>query len=230
MPRITIKKLQGQIEALKIENQRLKSSAEEVKKQSQQKVEDLESKNKEDLKAQQEKYKTDTDDLKEKIEDLTEENEEKQNLLDEREIKQLAQAYADQEDDYKNDVKKWTIGLLVSGIILFLSVGLSIYFSQGKIWFERIEFYLIDLIFISAVWFCVAQYSYYVKLRTDFSNRKTLAQAYHNILNNVEDAPIKAKFIDKATDVLCAKIEIKSKENLPAEKVLKIIESLSKKI
>jgi len=130
MRRITIKKLQEQIETLKTKNKDLKSTTE-----------------------------TEISRLEEEIKDLTEENEEKQGLLDEREIKLLAQAYEDQENAYKKDAKKWAMGLLVSGIMLLASVSLSIYLSQGKIWYERIEFFLIDLIFISAVWFCAAQYS-----------------------------------------------------------------------
>ena len=83
-------------------------------------------------------------------------------------------------------------------------------------------FHKIDFILISAVWFCGAQYANTTKLRYDYANRKTLAQSFANILNNLdENTTIRDKFIEKTTDVLCAPSLVGDKESVLSKKIIK---------
>ncbi len=156
---------------------------------------------------------------------------EKQGEINKMQVKKMASEYGNQEDAYLEDTIKWSKYLLLSALVLFLSTFWSVIFASGKAWYERFEFYLIDFILISAVWFCAWQYSYYVKLRNDYANRKTLAQTYHNILlsigesedpnENVINIETKKEFMKKATDVLCAPSIIEAKEPLLSKELLK---------
>lgn len=160
--------------------------------------------------------------LENQIEILTEEVNKKQKQLDEKESKKLAQAYEQQESIYKTGSEKWLKWLMWVGIALVVSTAISVYLSSDEKWYDKFEYYLIDFIFLSAVWFCGSQYSDQVKLRNDYANRKTIAQSFNNILNNLpEDEPIKSKFIEKATDVLCAPSPVSGKEPVLSKKVMK---------
>lgn len=148
--------------------------------------------------------------------------EQKQKQLDRKETKKLAQAYEDQEIIYKTDSRKWLNWLTIVVCALIISTALSIYLASGKHWYDKFEYYLVDIIFLSAVWFCGTQYADHIKLRNDYANRKTIAQSFHNILNNLtEDAAIKSKFIEKATDVLCAPSPVSGKEPILSKKLIK---------
>ena len=158
----------------------------------------------------------------EEIEELKEENAEKQSAIDIKEAKKLAKAYEDQEIIYQKGSEKWLNWLMKVAGVLVISTGISIWLSADKLWYDKFEYYVIDLIFISAVWFCGSQYSDQVKLRDDYANRKTLAQSFHNILNNLpEDEAIKSKYIEKATDVLCAPSPVTNKEPVLSKKIIK---------
>lgn len=190
-------------------------------------IEDLNNKNAELLRIKEEEFNNkrqilddEIGSLKLRINELESQNEEKQKQLNLQETKKLAKAYEDQKIEYRGKSEIWAKGLLFAAILLTISTGVSIYFSHGKVWHDRFEFYIIDIIFVSAVWFCASQYSYYVKLYSDFTNRQVLAQSYYNIINNTEDTQIKDKFLDKATEVLCSKNGIDHKDNLPVEKIL----------
>ncbi|MBI2623387.1 MAG: hypothetical protein HYW65_02315 [Candidatus Liptonbacteria bacterium] len=156
------------------------------------------------------------------IETLKKEIAEKQVQLDRKELKKLAAAYNEQEGVYESAASRWLRVLIGVAISLVISAGVSIYLSVQKPWYEKFEYYVVDIILISAVWFCSSQYTYLVKLRNDYANRKTLAQSFHNILSNLpEDEPIKKNFIEKATDVLCAPSLSLDKEPVLSKKVFK---------
>lgn len=168
------------------------------------------------------KYETDLSGRDTTIEDLENENKQKQAQIDKRELKKLAEAYSEQEDIFKKESKTWLISLIVMGILLLISAIVSIKVTHNESWIESIKYYIIDFILISAVWFCGAQYSNTTKLRYDYANRKTLAQSFANILNNLaENTAIRDKFIEKTTDVLCAPSSIGDKEPVLSKKLIK---------
>lgn len=160
--------------------------------------------------------------LKSQMESLEQQIAEKQKQIDKRELKKLAEAYGEQEGINKGEEKTWLIRLAVVAGLLLVSAVVSIWVTHNQSWVESIKYYVVDIILFSAVWFCGTQYSNVLKLKNDYANRKTLAQSFHNILNNLSDNPeIKAKFIEKTTDVLCAPVATGDKEPLLSKKVLK---------
>ena len=121
-----------------------------------------------------------------------------------------------------------TPALMRRAAAVLLAYGvISVLLTAGKPWLERIPYYFFDLIFIGAVWFCGTQYTDAVKQKNDYGNRKTIAQSFHNIMNNLpEDQEIKNKFIEKATDVLCAPSVVGGSEPILSKKVLKDVAEL----
>lgn len=231
MPRITKNDLENKISELEQEKQDvseiLKSERQDFVNQ---KIE-IEKKHKEEIKGHEENFNLQIEEIEEKLENLENENKEKQQQLDKRELKKFAQAYRDQEIKYKKEIDRWTNFLAISFFLLLISALLSVFFTSNKIWYERIQYYAVDFIFISIVWFCATQYSYYVKLRSDFANRKTLAQSYHNIINSTGDEVIKDKFLDKATGVLCTKNDTKElKDGLLTKQLTKDIIEVTKNL
>lgn len=186
---------------------------------------------KEEFKLKEEAHQNQVSDLENQLELLDEDIQQKQEQLDKRELKKLASAYKDQEDVYKKNTENWLTALVVVGLGLIISTAISIHLSSGKPWYDRFEYYLVDIIFLSAVWFCGSQYSNFTELRSDYANRKTLAQSFHNILNNLpEDEDIKGNFIEKATDVLCAPSVISTKEPVLSKKLVKDTAEIVKSI
>lgn len=176
--------------------------------QAEQKISELEISNEQliaDAKIANEEHDTSTKLLKTEVENLNLEVKQKQAQLDSKELKRLASAYKEQEGIYNKESLVWFVRLEWIAGALLISTAISIWLSSDKVWYDKFEYYVIDLIFLSAVWFCGSQYANLIKLRNDYANRKTIAQSFHNILNNLaEDEDIKDKFIEKATDVLCA--------------------------
>lgn len=158
----------------------------------------------------------------EKIEELEEDNKSKQAQIDKRELKKLAEAYHEQENDYKKEADTWLNRLYYIAGALFISAIASIVITHSQPWLESVKYYVVDIVIFSAVWFCGSQYSNATKLRYDYANRKTLAQSFSNILNNLSANPeIKDKFIEKTTDVLCAPSPVGDKEPFLSKKVIK---------
>lgn len=155
---------------------------------------------------------------------------EQRDQLDAIELKKLAVAYEKQELVYKGDANFWAWWIL--GIILcfILSTIIAVNISQSKIWYERFEYYVVDLILLTALWFSSSQYSDFIKLRNDYANRKTLAQSFNNILNSLEDQDIKTKFIEKTTEILCTPITMSTKEPILSKEVLKQVTDLIKSV
>lgn len=167
-------------------------------------------------------------DLEEEKKVLHKECENKQRQIDFQETKKLAKAYEDQKKEYKSNSVMWFNHLTFIVSILAISTFTSFIYARRVVWYERLEYYLIDFILISAVWFCAKQYSYYIKLYSDFANRQALAQSYYNIINSTEDVDIKERFVEKAADVLCMHNSIEHRDNLPIEKLLSTtLETLS---
>ncbi len=171
------------------------------------------------------------EELIKKVSSLEEANNQKQSEINKRELRKMAEAYAEQEEEYKKSIINWLVVIFLSFSALAGSFFWALHQANGKPWFERFEFYILDFIFISAVWFSAAQYSYYVKLRNDYANRKTLAQTYHNILlsigetseseENTINTEIKKEFMKKAADVFCAPSISETKEPILSKELLK---------
>ncbi len=160
--------------------------------------------------------------LKEQLEEYKKEIENKKLQLDQKELKKLASSYKEQESEYSKDILFWKKCLFYAGWVLIACFFFSMIFSSWKLWYEKFEYYVIDVILLSVLWFCSSQYSDSVKLRNDYANRKTLAQSFSNILNSLpEDEDIKDKFIEKTTDVLCAPSIISNNEPILSKEVLK---------
>lgn len=202
--------------------QLLESSLEEQKKQSQNAIEakDLEWQEKERVKTGEHDIKI--KELNTEKEALENNLEETKSQLDRKELKKLAQAFDDEEKIHKINQRNWLIALIIAAVLLIGYAIFSIFLTTNKPWLDRIGYYAIDIILLSAVWFCSSQFSEETRLRCDYGNRKTLAQSFHNILNNLsEDSGIKSKFIEKTTDVLCASVGSGGKEPILTKKVLK---------
>lgn len=230
MPRVTKTQLEGTINKLKEEKKQLEDSI--IEKEEQFKNEKIKLKGEHtDLLVQKESEFTDAkSQMKGNIQELENQNKDKQNQLNKRELKKLAEAYKKQEEDYGADKEKWFKYILFSLLVLIASVLFSNYLSADALWYEKFEHYIINFIAVTFLVFSLKQYSYYNKLRTDYANRKTLAQSYHNILSSEEDAGIRADFLDKATDVLCAKIEIIDEAHTIPEKLLESITEIAKNL
>lgn len=142
-------------------------------------------------------------DTKSELEKKEEELESKQDQLNEKELKRLAQAYEKQELDYKKDIDRWFKFSLVSFSLVILSFLLSLYLGFGELWYDKIEYHIFNLITITALVVSLRYFSQFNKLRIDFANKKTLAQAYHNILSSTDDQEIKNRFLDEVIKVLC---------------------------
>lgn len=209
--RITKIQLEEKLSECESENRKLNNLLETNEKQFQEKIE----------KISEEKDNTITE-QEEEIEELKEK-------IDIKESKKLAESYKEQEGIYKEDAVGWLKALVISVCVLIISTGAAIYFSYGKPWYQNVEYYFLDFIFISVVWFCASNYNDLVKLRYDYANRRTLAQSFHNILNNLaEDKDIKTKFIEKTTDVLCAPNVVTIKEPVLSKKILKGVTEILK--
>jgi len=234
MAKISKAQLQREIKALKEENQTLESSLKDQEQSFVAEKENIKKEHKEQLKQKEEAHETKINELESRIEELEKQNKEKQRQIDKRELKKLAEAYKEQEDEYSNDVKKWFKYVVGSFLVLFVTVGASIIYAGDKAWYERLEVYIINFVAITLLVFSLKQFSYYVKLKTDFANRKTLAQSYHNILGEEENTEIRTKFLEKAAEVLTAKSEPKHDSYTLPEKLLEtlgdIAKTLSKKL
>lgn len=244
-------KLLGQVESLSLQIATNKTEHEEVIKKLNSENEAsktlLVTAHQDEALKKDQSYKQESDELKSKVVSL-EENEKKQNQivknqqkqLNEHELKKMAEAYHKQEFAYESDAKFWMKAIAWVVGALIVSTVVSIILANGKPWYDRFEFYLVDFIFISAVWFCSSQYSYYVHLRADYANRKTVAQSYHNILlsmsnenseveNKISDE-LKNKFVEKAADVLYAQNFSNIKEPLLTKEFVKNIAEVAKTI
>lgn len=208
---------ESKIADIKAKNAQLELDLESTKKEYAEKEKQLVSEWEAKVQELEATHDTETEEKDEEISNL-------QGQLDRKEAKKLAKAYEEQEVIHGSGSRKWLWSLISVASLLVICTAISIWLSSNKIWYDKFEYYLVDIIFLSAVWFCGAQYTDQVRLRNDYANRKTLAQSFHNILNNLpEDEAIKSKFIEKATDVLCAPNPAGTKEPVLSKKLIKDI-------
>ncbi|OGG89371.1 hypothetical protein A2592_01340 [Candidatus Kaiserbacteria bacterium RIFOXYD1_FULL_42_15] len=219
-----IEELNAKISELNLEVGRLSDDLKNEKSQNKNILETKELEQKTQDSAKEELHKNEKVVLNSKIDSLESDLEDKQDQLDRKELKKLAEAFSEQEQINKDEQKIWLISLCVASGLLIIYAVFSIFLVSGKPWLERITYYAIDIILISGVWFCIAQFTEASRLKNDYGNRKTLAQTFNNILNNLaEDQTIKTKFIEKTTDILCAPVGSSGKEPVLSKKVLKDI-------
>ena len=57
-----------------------------------------------------------------------------------------------------------------------------------------------------------------------------MAQAYHNIFTSADDIVIRSKFLEKVTDVLCARADYKPDSNTIPEKLVESIVEIAKNL
>ena len=220
--RAQIDEQKSKIEELNLKIQSVGDALENEKKQSQNLLQAKELEWQEKDKTKTEQHNTEIKTLGGDLEVLKNNLKEKDAQLDRKELKKLAVAFNDQEEIHKGDQKKWLIALIFVATMLIIYAIWSIFLTSNKPWIDRIGYYAIDIILISAAWFCSSQFSEATRLRYDYGNRKTLAQSFNNILNNLsEDEGIRTKFIEKTTDVLCAPVGSNTKEPILTRKVLK---------
>ncbi len=178
-------------------------------------------------------HKDDYDHLKEtddiEIKELKEKNLLQNEQLNKKELKKLAAAYAEEEGCYKTDSSfwgKWILGIIT---LIVISYFVSFYFSYSKLWYDKFEYYIVEVILFSGLWFCSSRYSDSINSKKDYGNRKTLAQSFSNILNSLEENEvIKNKFIEKTIDVLCSLVTTFSKEPLLSKEIIKLIPDIVK--
>lgn len=223
MSRKTIKNLEQKIETLEAEKINDKTEKQDLVNEYEKKINVL-----------KDEHSSEIEELEQQVESLTKENKDKQDQINKDELKKLAKAYLDQENNYKEERNNWFTYVKISFILLLVSVLISVIMSIGQNWYDRLEYYFINFVSLTFLVFSLKQYSYYNKLKTDYANRKTIAQSYHNILSSVEDVDIKENFVNKAVDVLVAKSEVSDEANTIPEKVLEgvieITKTLSKKV
>lgn len=217
-----IESLEMQVETIKKEKQEISDLLKAQDAGHQTEINKINDESKQAAENKKIEHETKINELNVTIEGLKKELKETKTQLDRKELKKLAEAFDEQEKINKSDQKKWLVAVIVvAGILIAYAVG-SIFLTANKPWLERLSYYAIDVILISGAWFCIAQFSESTRLRYDYGNRKTLAQTFQNILNNLsEDENIRSKFIEKATDVLCAPSGSGAKEPVLTKKVLK---------
>lgn len=196
------------------------------------KNEEVNTKKEADFNVERESFKNEKQQLEKSVKDLEKAVEEKQGAINSLELKRFAQAFATQEERFRDDAKKWfNYTCIMSLIVLVVTSGVIYLTLQNTsgFWYNRIGYYLIDIILITLLAFTLKQYSYYVKLSTDYGNRKTLAQSYFNIIDSADDddETIKKLFIDKVSTILAAPAEVAEESNTLFEKILETLKELA---
>lgn len=248
MPRITITSLTNELASLKaekdvkigeLENEKvaLNNKIAELTNQFEQAKNDFENNKQQIIKekdnillTKEAEWKATTDQSNQEIKKLKSDLEQKQKELNSKELKKLAQAYKDQESNHEAQAKKWFKYVWVNFAVVVLGTALIIHYTHSVTWSEKIGYYLVDIVLITSLVFTLKQYSYYVKLSTDYANRKTLAQSYQNILNSEEDVNIKSKFLEKATEVLTSPAEVTEESYTIPEKILESVTEIAKNL
>lgn len=163
------------------------------------------------------------------VESLEKDLERMEWLIDTQELKKLAKAYEEQEKEYGKGVTFWGKWLFWIAVIFLIYAGVSGFLAHGEPWSNKLEYYIIDLILFGVLWFCSSQYTENLNLKNNYANRKTLAQSFSNILNTLpENEPIKEKFIEKTTDILCATNPVSGKEPVLSKEATKQLFELIK--
>lgn len=168
--------------------------------------------------------------LESQISSLQAEMKETQDQLNERELKKLAEAYAEQEKEFKSEMGTWLRIVLVSLGLLLISIVISGLLAHEQPWYARFEYYFVNFVLVTFLIFSLKRYSGANRWRTDFANRKTIAQSYQNIISTTSDAVIQDKFLDRATDILCAPIDQKTDTYTLPEKLMDGVTEVAKNL
>jgi len=230
MPKKTINSLEEEIASLK-------TQLETQKEGSRTEIEELKSSNEQTLgeltrqhEEKRQQLEGNIKNIEIQIDDLERQVDDKQKQLDLRELKKLAEAYAEQESQFRKGVKVWFIVVLIAfGIVALATIAIA-QFVNHQIWYQNIGYYFADVVLVTFLVFSLKQYSYYTKLSTDYATRKVIAQSYHNIIGSEEDTVIKSKFIEKATEVLCARAEISDETYTIPEKLVESLTEIAKNL
>lgn len=237
MPKPKIKALLEQIQSLESDKTTLESRVEQLNAElSNQKANfeteknNLNSENHNKLDEKQNAHNSEVSELNNKIGELETDVKNKQKQLNDKELKKLARAYSDQEDHYELKSDRWLWLVTLAFVAAGVGTIWIIHFSGGEVWHTKIGYYFADVLLITFLVFSLKQYSYYVKLKSDYANRKTLAQSYNNILNTEEDIVIRSKFLESAVSVLAAPAEVKNESYTIPEKLLESITEIAKNL
>lgn len=168
--------------------------------------------------------------LESDISTLESEVKEKQDQINKREIKKLAEAYLEQEGEFKKEMATWLLFVIGSLVALIGAIILTAVLAQNQPWYERFEYYFVNFVLVTFLIFSLKRYSAANRCRTDFANRKTLAQSYQNIISSTSDIAIQDRFLDKATDVLCAPIDQKIEAYTLPEKLMDGVTEVAKNL
>lgn len=139
--------------------------------------------------------------------------EEKNDTLSEqvrnKELTRFAQAYADQEVEYKSQQDLWFKLSLWGTGLLAVSVLLSIFGPHifDKIhWYTEPGFYLLNVVFLTLFIYALKQHAHFGNLRIDYANRKTLAQSYQYIIEDEEEtSEVRKKFLERSAEIFSSK-------------------------
>jgi hypothetical protein len=164
------------------------------------------------------------------VESLKNQVQEKQSLLDRRELKKLATEYDSQEKSYKTDQDSWFKYVVLGFCLIVLSVLWSSMQTTSGNWSDKIDYYFINVALVTFLVFALRQYSAYKDLRIDYANRKTIAQSYFNILNSAEDKVIKQKYIEASVDVLVSRTKINNQAHTIPEQLIESITEIAKNL
>ncbi len=221
-------KQQEEIDALASKNQVLLAKIDELENAArvanqsyEDSIQTLKSAHQEDITALENTKTTKENELNLAISQVKAERDEKQGRLDRRETKKLAIAYEEEEERETLNQNRWLSATIVVGLFLLASITYPLLSKGDWAWTDHLDTLPIDILLISILWFCASQFRDASQRKHDYANRKTIAQSFNNILNNLpEDEFIRPRFIEKATDVLCAPVRNTTAEPILTKKVL----------
>lgn len=168
------------------------------------------------------KHESEIKQLKKTINDQKDINKKLTDDLNLKELKKLAQAYRDQEIEFKDDQDKWLKWVTSAFVLVGFSAAFTLFASNDDSLSNKLDNYVINFILITFLIFTLRQYSTYKFLRIDYSNRKTIAQSYHNIVDSAdvdEQDEIKKLILEKSVDILTAKSNVKDESHTIVEKI-----------
>ncbi len=145
------------------------------------------------------------------------------------ELKKFASAFEKQEGLYKLDAEKWFRYSWITALFVLVATAHAINQTLQVVresWHYGFGYYLLDVILITLLIFVLKQYSYYVRLATDYGNRKTLAQSYFNIVDSAdvddENEIIKTQFLARVSSILAAPAEVTVESLTLFEKIVDV--------
>ncbi len=164
-------------------------------------------------------------------EQKTKEINEKQKMLDKRELTALAQAYDDQEKQFKKSADNWLAASVVASVVIIFGWAKFSAHLSSIDWIDRINYALPVAVIVTLWIFSGRQYGYFRKLQTDFANRRTLAQSYQNLISaSGAEQEIKEQFFERVSSILCAPCDSSVDTTTLLEKSLETLTEVAKLI